>query len=76
MWDLRRFNTDISNNRSHMAAYLEQLNQPDLPEEEITRFQEYYAKLSRGNAIYTEQRNNIMKQFAESNRQLSRLIPL
>lgn len=33
MWDLRRLNTDISSNRSHKAAYLEQLNQPDLPEE-------------------------------------------
>lgn len=51
MWDLRRFNTDISNNRSHMAAYIEQLNQPDLPEEEITRFQQHYVKLSRGDAI-------------------------
>lgn len=61
MWDLRRFNTDISNNRSHMATYLEQLNQPDLPEEEITRFQQHYAKLSRDDTIYTEQRNNIMR---------------
>lgn len=76
MGDLRHIQSTIRNNRSLMFAFLEQLNQPNLPQEENTRLQQHYTRLRRLDAIYTEQANDKIRELAERSRQLSRLIPL
>lgn len=68
--DFRRLESRVNNNRSLMAAYLEQLNQPNLPQQEITKLQQHYLRLTRLDATFTEQRNNRLRELAESTRQL------
>lgn len=72
---INHLQTRIQNNQSHLAAFIEQLNQPNLPLEDMRRLQQHYLRLSRENAMFTEQIKNKHRELSEITRQLSSLLP-
>jgi hypothetical protein len=72
---INHLHTRIDNNKSLQAAFIEQLNQPNLPQEEISRLQQHHLRLSGQTAMFTEQLYNKYRELSEITRRLRNLLP-
>lgn len=73
--DVFRMETTVENNKSLESAFQEQLNQPNLPQEEISRLQRQRQRMARQVAISTQQLDDMRREFAETKRTVERLLP-
>ena len=73
--DILQLKTILENNISLEAAHHEQLNEPNLPSEEVSRLQQQCQRLARQTAVYTENLNRKQREFSETTQELTRLQP-
>lgn len=73
--EVYRMEATVENNRSLEAAFQEQLNEPNLPQEEISRLQQQRQRMARLVVTSTEQLNSMRRDFTTSRRTIERLYP-
>lgn len=68
--------TTLDNSRSLEAAHREQLNEPNLSQEETRRLQLQCQRLARQSAIFREQLERKQREYSQNRQELDRLEPL
>ena len=73
--ELIHMQATLDNSISLEAAHHEQLKQPNLPPQEVSRLQQQCQRLARQTATFTEQLNSKQREFSETTQELTRLQP-